>query len=63
MSSYYGAAAAAVRKHQACFGGPADEAAGWLRGFVDAGAEHLVVRLTGDQERQIETLARIRESL
>jgi len=63
MASYYGPAAAAVRKHQACFGGPADEAAEWLRGFVDAGAQHLVVRLTGDHERQIETLARIRESM
>ena len=60
MGSYYGPAAAAVRKHQACFGGPADDAAAWMRGFVDAGAEHLVVRLTGDHERQIETLAHIR---
>jgi len=63
MRSYYGPAAAAVRKTQACFGGPAGEAAEWLRAFVEAGAQHLVVRLTGDHERQIETLARIREQL
>ena len=63
LHSYYGAAAAGIRNAQACFGGPEAQAIDWLREFVDAGAQHLMIRLAGDHERQMEAVARIREKL
>ncbi len=63
LEHYYGAPAAKLRRIQACFGGPAAAAAQWLAGFVEAGARHLVVRLAGDHDRQLDALARIREQL
>ena len=59
LESYYGVAAQKLRRFQACFAGPEAAAAEWLQGFVDAGARHLVCRLAGDHERQLEALARI----
>jgi hypothetical protein len=35
----------------------------WLGGFVDAGARHLVIRLAGDHDRQMDALARVREQV
>jgi alkanesulfonate monooxygenase SsuD/methylene tetrahydromethanopterin reductase-like flavin-dependent oxidoreductase (luciferase family) len=63
LESYYGAPAEPLRRSQACFAGPAPEAAEWLRGFVDAGARHLVIRLTGDHQRQMDVLDRVREAV
>ncbi|MCP5149724.1 MAG: LLM class flavin-dependent oxidoreductase [Chromatiales bacterium] len=60
LESYYGAGAAAIRRSQGCFGGPAGAVGEWLQGFVEAGARHVVVRLVGDHARQLETLAEIR---
>jgi probable F420-dependent oxidoreductase len=63
LQGYYGVPPRAIRRAQACFGGPEEEAAQWLRGFIDAGARHLVIRLTGDHESQMEALARIRDRI
>ena len=63
FEQYYGAAAAGMRKDQASLGGPLAEVAEWLRGYVDAGAQHLVVRFSGDHERQLEQLISIRDEL
>lgn len=63
LENYYGASASFIRRHQGCFGGPEDAVADWLREFVDAGARHIVVRLVGDQQHQMDAVARIRETL
>lgn len=63
LSSYYGAPAAAIRKKQANFAGSEAGAIDWLQGFIDAGAEHIMIRLAGDHERQMESVVRIREAL
>jgi len=63
LSNYYGVPAAGIRKAQATFAGSEAGAIDWLQGFIDAGAEHLVIRLAGDHERQMEALVRIRETL
>lgn len=63
LSNYYAVPAARIRKAQATFAGPEAGAIEWLQGFIDAGAEHLVIRLAGDHERQMESLVRIREAL
>ena len=60
IESYYGQPAAAMRDRQAYFGGPAGPAAAWLKGYVDAGASHLIVRFAGDHERQLDAIAGLR---
>jgi probable F420-dependent oxidoreductase len=61
--AYYGQPAPVIRKMQTTFAGPKEEAAKWLKGFVDAGASHICIRLAGDHERQLEIIAGIRRDL
>lgn len=63
LEKYYGQPAAVMRKRQACYGGPADGAAEFLRGYVEAGANHLIVRFAGDPERQLEAFTELRSRL
>jgi alkanesulfonate monooxygenase SsuD/methylene tetrahydromethanopterin reductase-like flavin-dependent oxidoreductase (luciferase family) len=63
LESYYGQPAAAMRRRQAVFGGPAAAAADWLRGYADAGVTDLIVRFTGDHDRQLEAVAGLRTQL
>ena len=63
LESYYGQPASVLRQRQACYGGPAAGAAEFFNGFAEAGASHIVVRLVGGPESQLETVAGIREQL
>ena len=63
LEQYYGAAPALLRRRQACFAGTAEAAADWLRGYADAGAEHLVLRLVGDHPALLETVADLRSGI
>jgi len=63
LERYYGHPAAAMRRRQGCFGGARAGAAEFLRGFAAAGATHIIVRLVGDPERQLETVAGFRQQL
>jgi alkanesulfonate monooxygenase SsuD/methylene tetrahydromethanopterin reductase-like flavin-dependent oxidoreductase (luciferase family) len=63
LENYYGQPAAAMRRRQACFAGPREGAAEFLRGFVATGATHVIVRLVGDPDRQLEAVAGFRAEL
>ena len=63
METYYGQPAAAMRARQANYAGPADGAVRFLKGFAEAGANHLIVRIAGAPERQMEQIAKLREQL
>lgn len=63
LENYYGQPAAVMRKRQACYGGPAAGAASFLQGYASAGASHLIVRFTGDHDRNLEAFARLRAEL
>ena len=63
LEEYYGVAAAVMTARQACFAGPAGAAAEWLQGYADVGATHLVLRFAGDNERHMDMIADIRQSL
>ncbi len=63
LERYYGQPAAAMRKRQACYGGPAAGAAEFLQGFTGSGASHIIVRFAGDPERQLEILTGLRAQL
>ena len=63
LETYYGQPAAAMRRRQATYAGPAAGAAAWLKGYADAGAQHLMLRFAGDHERNLEALAGAQSSL
>ena len=63
LENYYSQPAELLRRRQACFAGPEDEFLPWLKGYVDAGASHLMVRVVGDHESHIDILAKAREAL
>src|SRR6516164_2878399 len=63
LENYYGQPAAVMRRRQACYAGPAVGAAAFLKGFADAGASHMIVRFTGDHERNLEAFTRLRAEL
>jgi alkanesulfonate monooxygenase SsuD/methylene tetrahydromethanopterin reductase-like flavin-dependent oxidoreductase (luciferase family) len=63
LERYYGQPAAAMRKRQACYGGPSAGAAEFLQGFANAGASNIIVRFVGDPDRQLEILAGLRREL
>jgi len=63
LENYYGQPAAVMRRRQACYAGAAAGAAAFLKGFADAGASHMIVRFTGEHERNLETFTRLRAEL
>jgi alkanesulfonate monooxygenase SsuD/methylene tetrahydromethanopterin reductase-like flavin-dependent oxidoreductase (luciferase family) len=63
LENYYGQPAAAMRRRQACYAGPAAGAAEYLQNHAAAGAGHLIVRFTGEHDRNLETVAALRGQL
>jgi alkanesulfonate monooxygenase SsuD/methylene tetrahydromethanopterin reductase-like flavin-dependent oxidoreductase (luciferase family) len=63
LENYYSVPAAFMRKIQACFGGPLEDVLAFVRGYVDAGAQHLVIRVVGDHGLVLEQLAQNRDQL
>jgi hypothetical protein len=63
LERYYGQPAAVMRQRQGCYGGSREGASEFLRGFAAAGATHIIVRLVGDPDRQLETVAGFRGQL
>ena len=60
LSRYYNRPAEHVRHEQYAFAGDKAAVASWLNGFVEAGASHLCVRVTGtDDARQMAELAEL----
>ena len=55
---YYGYSVADGQKYQAFFGGNHAECIDWLKGYIAAGAEHIVLRIPdNDYTQHLETLA------
>lgn len=63
LEAYYKLPGESIRRRQYCFAGSRSGAIAWLREFAAAGATHLALRFTGDHERQMELVARMREEL
>ena len=63
LEDYYGAPAQLMRRVQACKGGTLGEVSGFIRSYVEAGAEHLVLRIVGDHDRTVQLLAAHRDEL
>lgn len=63
LNGYYGALGPKMRASEACYAGPPEGTGRWLKGFIDAGAGHLVLRFAGDHDRQLEMVSRLRRDL
>jgi alkanesulfonate monooxygenase SsuD/methylene tetrahydromethanopterin reductase-like flavin-dependent oxidoreductase (luciferase family) len=63
LEQYYGVPGEVIRRRQACFAGPEAEFLPWLKGYADAGASHLMIRVVGDHEQHLGILAKAREAL
>src|SRR5215470_8878458 len=63
LETYYAQPAAVLRKRQMSYAGPVAGVAEWLNEYVRAGCSHLVLRFTGEHERNLETIAGIREKI
>jgi alkanesulfonate monooxygenase SsuD/methylene tetrahydromethanopterin reductase-like flavin-dependent oxidoreductase (luciferase family) len=63
LERYYGQPAGVLRRSQACYAGSREGVAEFLRGFTAAGATHVIVRLVGDPDWQLETVAGFRAQL
>ncbi len=63
LFEYYGMPGNIMRSFQACCGGPLDQVLDFLQGFVDAGAEHIVLRFVGDHDRGLAAIASARTVL
>ena len=60
LQEYYGVPAAAMRRFQACCGGNLVTVTQFIRGFVEAGANHVVLRLVGDHNKTLQALSEIK---
>jgi alkanesulfonate monooxygenase SsuD/methylene tetrahydromethanopterin reductase-like flavin-dependent oxidoreductase (luciferase family) len=63
LEHYYGQPAPMLRKRQASYAGPVDGLVPWLRGYVNAGCTHLVLRFAGEHERHLEIVAKLRDKI
>lgn len=63
MAQYYNQPAAAMRARQTCFAGPAGKLAETLSAYRAAGCTHMVLRFAGDHERQMQTVAALRDRI
>jgi len=63
LEQYYGAPAAALRKRQEWYAGPASGVADYLAAYARAGAGHLVLRFVGDHQRHLEIVAKARAAI
>lgn len=62
LERYYNAPARVMRKHQAVYAGPSTEFSAWLHQYVDAGAQHIILRFAGDHHRHLEAISTARAS-
>lgn len=63
LEHYYSVPAAAMRSIQACRGGSLDEVLSFMRSYIEAGAQHLVLRIVGDHEATLAALSARRDEL
>ena len=63
LENYYSIPAKTLRRFQAGFGGPAEEAAAWLKAYADEGASHIMIRFAGNHDKNLERFAKIRSTL
>lgn len=59
LRGYYGVPPQAMRTIQACYGGPLLGVVKFIRSYVEAGAQHIVVRVVGEHEATLQQFASV----
>jgi alkanesulfonate monooxygenase SsuD/methylene tetrahydromethanopterin reductase-like flavin-dependent oxidoreductase (luciferase family) len=60
LESYYGVPGHVLRRRMASFAGPPEEAAAFVKSYIDRGASHICMRFAGDHERSLQDMAKLR---
>ena len=63
LEAYYSVPGHILRRRMASFGGPAEEAAAWVKGYIDQGASHVCIRFAGDHENSLAAMAKLRSAM
>lgn len=63
LAAYYPAPPEMMRTVQACYAGPRAGLADWVAEFVTAGAEHLILRFTGDHDSHLDACSTLGDEL
>ncbi len=63
LEAYYGVPGNVLRRRMASFGGPAEEAAAFVKGYIDQGASHVCIRFAGDHENSLKAMAKLRTEM
>lgn len=63
LEGYYGVSGEVLQKVQSCKGGSVSEVMEYIQSYVDAGAQHIVIRIVGDHEQTLQALADNRHQL
>ncbi|MEM6999333.1 MAG: LLM class flavin-dependent oxidoreductase [Pseudomonadota bacterium] len=63
LAAYYNIDPAIMRRFQACCGGDLQTVLGFISSFIANGADHVVLRLVGEHESQLQMLAEHRDLL
>jgi len=63
LEGYYSVPANVMRNFQSCCGGTLEQVMTFLRSYVDAGANHIVLRLVGDHTDALQQIARHKDEL
>ncbi len=63
LEAYYGVPGHILRRRMASFGGPAEEAAAFIKSYVDQGASHICLRFAGDHENSLKAMAKLRKEM
>lgn len=63
LETYYNLPASSLRKIQACHAGPLDSVIEFVRSYIAAGAQHVVLRFVGDHASSLERVAERRQEL
>ncbi|MAW28454.1 MAG: LLM class F420-dependent oxidoreductase [Gammaproteobacteria bacterium] len=63
LERYYSVPATAIRKVQACCGGPLSQVLTFIQDFVTRGAQHIVLRVVGNHEKTLAQIAANRDEL
>ena len=63
LAEYYGVPGEVMRSLQTTYGGPLDGALEFIRSFTARGVDHVVLRLVGDHDRQLQAFSEVRADM
>ena len=63
LEAYYGVPGPVLRKRMSSFAGTAEQAAAFVKSYVDGGASHICIRFAGDHENSLKAMSALRAEM